>query len=269
MKGCVCTAGRARAHSLSLQPPITNPSRSSLPPPPPPKQALTVSNHPHLGQPLAGGLVAFRALSTVRAGGAACPWGAVGYYEIEVLHAGKGTRFGFCSLDWPAEEGPHATAGVGCDGLSWGVDGDGALKWHDGPSPFGGRWRAGDVVGLACDLRGDGSCGGGRMLVSLNGDFGLPYGAAFDLPATGLEGGLRPALTAESGLFRCNLGGRPFRHAPPSQEYRAMAAAGEAAAGGDGLSSLPSAYLAAGGGGGGAGGGSGGAAGAWLPEPGA
>ncbi len=82
----------------------------------------------------------------------------------------------------------------------------------------------GDVVGLACDLRA------GRMLVLLNGDFAPPYGAAFDLPAAGLEGGLCPALSAMSGLFRCNLGGgRPFRHAPPSPEYRAMAAAGDAA----------------------------------------
>ena len=76
----------------------------------------------------------------------------------------------------------------------------------------------------ACDLRGGG--GGGQMLVSLNGDFAPPYGAAFDLPAAGLEGGLCPALTARTGLYRCNLGaGRPFRHAPPSLEYRAMAVA--------------------------------------------
>ena len=54
------------------------------------------------------------------------------------------------------------------------------------------------------------------MLASLNGDFSPPYGAAFDLPPAGLEGGLCPALTARSGLYRCNLGGggRPFRHAP-------------------------------------------------------
>ena len=176
-----------------------------------------------MGQVLARDLVVFQAYSTVRAGGAVCPWGGLGYFEIEVLHAGDCTQFGFCSLEWPA----HIGEGVGDDGPSWGVDGDRVFKWHEGDSgPFGGRWREGDVVGLACDLRA--GVGGGRMLVSLNGDFAPPYGAAFDLPAAGLERGLCPALTAGSGLFRCNLGGgRPFRHAPPSPEYRAMAAAGD------------------------------------------
>jgi hypothetical protein len=181
-----------------------------------------------VGQLLARDLVAFRVWSTVRAGDAVCPWGGLGYYEVEVLHAGDYTQFGFCSREWPAKKG-YSREGVGDDGLSWAVDGDRVMKWHkENNCPFGGRWREGDVVGLACDLRADWS--GGRMLVSLNGDFAPPYGAAFDLPAAGLEGGLCPALTASSGLFCCNLGGlRPFRHAPPSPEYRAMAAAGDAA----------------------------------------
>ncbi len=169
----------------------------------------------------------------MRAVGAVCPWGTLGYYEVEVLHAGSLIQFGFCSTDWPGGKGA-STKGVGDDGLSWAVDGDRVLKWRAGPkgpesSPFGGVWRAGDVVGLACDLQG-GEGGAGRMLVSLNGDFAPPHGTAFDLPPAGLEGGLCPALTAKSGLFRCNLGGgpagRPFRFAPPSPEYRAMAAAG-------------------------------------------
>ena len=182
-----------------------------------------------LWQLLGQGLVSFRSYSTMRAaGGAACPWGEQGYYEVEVLRPGIGTQFGFCSQEWPAMTG-FSGNGVGDDGPSWGVDGDRVLRWHEGDKgPFGGRWREGDVVGLACDLRA--GVGGGRMLVSLNGDFAPPYGAAFDLPAAGLERGLCPALTARSGLFRCNLGGgRPFRHAPPSPEYRAMAAAGDAA----------------------------------------
>ncbi len=163
----------------------------------------------------------------MRAGGAVCPWGGLGYFEVEVLHAGTATQFGFCSPDWPGRAG-FSGDGVGDDGPSWGVDGHRVLKWHAGPvGPFGRRWRAGDVVGLACDLRGGCAAGGGQMLASLNGDFSPPYGAAFDLPPAGLEGGLLPALTAQSGLYRCNLGGggRPFRHAPPSSEYRGMAAA--------------------------------------------
>ncbi len=177
-----------------------------------------------MAQLLSRGLVSFRAFSTVRAGNAVCPWGALGYYEVEVLHAGCATQFGFCSPAWPAKRGP-AGDGVGDDGLSWGVDGQRVLRWHEGPKgPFGGRWREGDVLGFACDLRG--GPGGGRMLVSLNGDFAQPYGTAFDLPAAGLEGGLCPALSARTGLYRCNLGGWTFRHAPPSPAYRAMAAPG-------------------------------------------
>jgi hypothetical protein len=175
-------------------------------------------------QLLPRGLVAFRAFSTVLAKDAVCPWGGLGYYEVEVLCAGIATQFGFCSPEWPGMEGESGD-GVGDDGPSWAVDGHRILKWHNGPQgPFGGEWRAGDVVGLACDLRG----GVGRrcrMLVSLNGDFSPPYGAAFELPAAELQGGLCPALTAKIGLFRCNLGGggRPFRYASPSPEYRAMA----------------------------------------------
>ncbi len=175
---------------------------------------LSVSDPLSLKQPLAHGLVAFRAFSTVRAGGKLCPCGDLFYYEVEVLHAGTCTQFGFCGPHFAAENGDSAN-GVGDAGPSWGVDGDRALRWHEGPKgPFGGQWLEGDVVGLACDLRGG---GGGRMLVSLNGSFAPPYGVAFDLPAAGIEGGLYPALTALSGLFRCNFGqDRPFRYAPPT-----------------------------------------------------
>jgi hypothetical protein len=176
-----------------------------------------------LKQPLANGLVAFRAYSTVRASSKLCRRAGLFYYEVEILHAGTCTQFGFCSPEFKAEK-ENSGNGIGDEGLSWGVDGDRALRWHEGPKgPFGGRWLEGDVVGLACDLRGGG--GPGRMLVSLNGDFAPPYGVAFDLPAAGIEGGLYPALTALSGLFRCNFGaGRPFRHAPPSPEYQAVSA---------------------------------------------
>jgi hypothetical protein len=187
---------------------------------------------PSFGQFHARGLVSLLAYSTVRASGAVCPWGGLGYYEIEILSAASGTQFGFCIPGWPAARGICCVNGVGDEGLSWGVDGDRVIKWHQGPKgPFGGRWREGDVVGLACDLRAEGSC---RMLVSLNGDFSPPYGVAFDLPAVGLESGLCPAFTAWKGVFRCNLvgdsagQGRPFRYPPPSLEYRAMAAAGAA-----------------------------------------
>jgi hypothetical protein len=70
------------------------------------------------------------------------------------------------------------------------------------------RW----TEALVCDLCG-GVAGGWRIIVSLNGDFAPPYGATFDLPPSGLEGGLCPALSAMTDLYRCNLGDGPV---PPS-----------------------------------------------------
>ena len=209
-----------------------------------------------------------------------CPDGEKGYYELEVLEDGLwDPRWGFCSGQWPRLD--SATyEGVGLDpgGLSWGVDGVGALKWHGGRSEaFGRRWRKGDVIGLACELpkvervieevkiqeprllpngqwvmadvqirtlrplnlfnpftrdctgrflpsRPSARADGGRILVSVNGDFSHPNGAAFDLPADLF--GLHPAFTCLAGAVRCNLGGdpaRPLRHAPPATDYRAMA----------------------------------------------
>ncbi len=65
-----------------------------------------------------------------------------------------------------------------------------------------------------------------RMLVMLNSDFDEPYGAAFDLPAAGLEGGQCAVLTATAGVLFCNFctccsSGRPFRHPLPCTEYSA------------------------------------------------
>jgi hypothetical protein len=98
-------------------------------------------------------------------------------------------------------------------------------KWHGAQQPFGTQWRAGDVIGLACDLSG---AAGGEMLVSVNGDFSPPNGAAFSLPP-GLPG-LRPVLTAFSGRYRCNLAG-PFRYAPPSPGYAGLVGPTQAIAG--------------------------------------
>ena len=155
-----------------------------------------------------------------------CPAGAKGYYELQVVVEPSAPRWGFCSGEWARTE-EHEW--VGHDKESWGVDGDRVLKWHSGDQgPFGRTWCKGDVIGLACELPPitfSGGCGcGGRILVSVNGDFSPPNGAAFDLPADLF--GLHPAFTCLAGAVRCNLGGdpaRPLRHAPPATDYRAMA----------------------------------------------
>ena len=179
----------------------------------------------------ADGLAVFRGEASVRAE-CFCQAGAKGYYEIEVLDDGPWEpRWGFCRDDW----GEQATfVGVGGGYNSWGVDGEGLLKWQYGQSePFGCGWRKGDVVGLACDLNwpgqssGQGGEDGGdlarRILVSVNGDFSPPNGAAFDLPE--YVTGLHPALSCRAAALRCNLGSdasRPFRHAPPAEDYRTL-----------------------------------------------
>jgi hypothetical protein len=149
--------------------------------------------------------------------------------RIRTGHAPNNIRhrrqFGFADLGWGVAGGP----GAGLDNQSWAVDGHRISKWHGGArQPFGTQWRAGDVIGLACDLSG---AAGGAVLVSVNGDFAPPNGAAFPLPP-GLPG-LRPVLTAGSGRFRCNLAG-PFRYAPPSPGYAGLADPMQAYAGGFG-----------------------------------
>jgi hypothetical protein len=193
------------------------------------------------------GTAVFRWSSTVLAR-CFCPLGCKGYYELEVLDEGLfDPCWGFCSGDWA--RGESHDVGTDLEGLSWGIDGDGALKKHKGGSePFGVRWRKGDVLGLACELPpanldapgqdnpvcddggdgGDKGCGvggGGRILVSVNGDFAPPNGVAFVLPP-GLAG-LHPAFYCLTGAVRCNLGGDaalPFLHASPTPDYQPMAA---------------------------------------------
>jgi hypothetical protein len=131
-------------------------------------------------------------------------------------------QFGFCG-EWVRTDG-HAAAGVGDDSESWGVDGAQACAWHaQSRRDFGGTWRAGDVIGLACDLRAaGGGGGGGRLWVSVNGSFAPPYGAAFDLPAAVLR--LYPALSARAGRVRYNFG-PAWAHAPPGAGYGVFEAA--------------------------------------------
>ncbi len=80
---------------------------------------------------------------------------------------------------------------------------------------WGGVWRQGDVIGIACDLAT------GEMLVSVNGDYSLPNGVAF---ADGVRtntvagDGLFPAFSGRNVRLVYNLGKdpavRPFRGAP-------------------------------------------------------
>jgi ankyrin repeat protein len=162
-----------------------------------------------------GRTVGFRSFCSVRAG-AVCRAGRRAYMELELLVLCDSPQFGFCGGEWRRSD-THAAAGVGDDAGSWGVDGARACAWHNQQArEFGGTWRKGDVVGLACDLTEGGAGGGGRVWVSVNGSFGAPNGAAFDLPA-GLPS-LYPALSARASRVRYNFG-PGFAHAPPTPDY--------------------------------------------------
>ena len=161
-----------------------------------------------------GRTVGFRGFCSVRAG-AVCRAGRAAYMEVTVEVLCDAPQFGFCGPEWRRITG-RAAAGVGDDAASWGVDGARACAWHaQQPRDFGGLWRAGDVIGLACDLRESDSVGG-RVWVSFNGSFAAPYGAAFDLPI-GLSA-LYPALSARASRVCYNFG-PTFVHAPPAAGY--------------------------------------------------
>jgi len=89
-------------------------------------------------------------------------------------------------------------------------------KWHNGKVAYECQWKAGDVVGLACDLEEM------HMHVSVNGCFGAPNGLVFHLDADTVQHGLYAAFTGNSGTVRCNLGAMTFQHAPPSADFKAF-----------------------------------------------
>ena len=89
------------------------------------------------------------------------------------------------------------------------------MKWHSGKSAYGCEWSAGDVIGLALDMR---TAGAACMSVSVNGSFAAPNGAAFTyMRATHLS----PAFSG-GGRYRVNFGKQPLVHAPPDLHYVSM-----------------------------------------------
>ena len=165
------------------------------------------------------GSVEFMAYSTVRAKHM-CPPGAKGYYEIEIVSpALYDVQFGFVTAAFERERG-YSSDGVGDDDSSWAVDGVRQQAWHklEGKTTktYPCEWKAGDVVGLACDLEAM------QMLVSVNGSFDAPNGLVFELDASAAEACLFPAFSGSTGTVRCNLGDRPLLYQPPSPSFSAF-----------------------------------------------
>ena len=143
-----------------------------------------------------------------------CPMGSKGYYELEILECDTYyPRYGFASSSFQSVRG--ASEGrVGHDEHSWAVDGENQQTWHKGErKAYKGKWKTGDVVGLACDLDGM------QVLVSVNGSFAPPNGLVFELAPHAVHGGLFAAFTGGDGELRYNLGQAPFKYAAPSSEF--------------------------------------------------
>ena len=148
-----------------------------------------------------------------------CPLGGRTYYEIEILDISDFSRhrYGLASVAFERVMGASAT-GLGDDAASWMVNGMASVAIHNGEEkPYAcDKWKAGDVVGLACDLEAM------QMLVSLNGSFDAPNGRVFDLAPDAVGKGLFAAFSGANGKVRYNLGEAPLKHAPPSADYVAF-----------------------------------------------
>jgi hypothetical protein len=144
------------------------------------------------------------------------------YYEIELLTMTKpcypqfgfaGPKFLINSSTSNDAQGQVILLGVGDDKISWAVDGERRLLWHDGRIQWltdGPTWQEGDVIGIACDMNS------GVMRVSLNGNWLMHGGddAVFRNVFPGAAGGwLYPVLSGKNMSARCNFGKTGFKFA--------------------------------------------------------
>jgi serine/threonine protein kinase len=157
------------------------------------------------------------------------------YYEARVIAPGDCPQLGWCDDAFSPNHlhiSTRGANGVGDDAHGWGIDGVRVKKWHKSDATYGLRWKPGDVVGFAVDLDAK------VVAFSLNGSWATPMGRAFQHIA--VTGGLRPALTLGRNVildvnfgptsFLTRRGERKFVHAPPSQDYAAVAMAEKVAA---------------------------------------
>jgi hypothetical protein len=178
--------------------------------------SVVIKRHRGGGFVLADYVMQFR-LSSVFVADVKLMSGVCFYWEIEIVHSFFGHRFfGVCTAGFDEKKPKTMTIGdnVGEDAWSWSVDGQkhkfgNGSRWHsDECSTFGSSWSDGDVIGFALDMR---TAGAAVLSVSVNGSFSAPNGVAF----AGIDASfLSPAFSA-TGLFRLNLGHRPFAHEAP------------------------------------------------------
>lgn len=140
------------------------------------------------------------------------------FYEALLLTDGL-MQIGWASPSFRCD--PVCGQGVGDHTSSWSFDGFRMKKWCVSSSPYGARWRTGDVLGVLLDLDLH------EMRFYLN---GTDLGPAF----VGFSGrGLFPAASLNVGqAARFNFGQSPFIHPPSAIDGLPFRPVGEAARGG-------------------------------------
>lgn len=169
--------------------------------------------------------VTFNRTSTVRFK-QSCQVGGRAYYELTILKLGEDPHFGFATSYF--KRNCESFLKPGEDTKSWAVDCVGSRTWHASHqgAKYYVKWKAGDVIGLACDLQAN------QIPASVNCDFSPPNGVLFEL-AVSLPDALYAAFSTTSGVVGYKFGeeGLTFTLNPkPSEAFGAMAKGGEAGA---------------------------------------
>ncbi|KAG1701156.1 hypothetical protein DVH05_011392 [Phytophthora capsici] len=128
------------------------------------------------------------------------------YYEA-ILHTNGCIQIGWADVAFcgAADRGD----GVGDGAHSWAYDGWRQQRWHGRSSPWGSKWKQGDVVGCGIDADA------GTIIFSLNGKMrSANMGVAFR--AIDFARGVYPCASFNRReRLQFNLGGSPFKYPPP------------------------------------------------------
>lgn len=130
------------------------------------------------------------------------------YYEV-VLGTSGCMQIGWADGSYVGES--EQGNGVGDDRHSWAYDGYRRFRWHEISTPWGLRWKAGDVVQCCIDMEAR------TMDFGLNGRFEAPMGRAFS--GFACDRGVYPCASfnnAERLQFNFGGAGRPFRYDLPA-----------------------------------------------------
>lgn len=133
------------------------------------------------------------------------------YFEIEILKARGLAQFGFAVKDGiPISEG-LSDVGVGDNGTSWSVDGSRSCKWHGDSSAWHGRWKDGDVIGLAANVDA------GVIAVSMDGSWEnhAESKCSVVFRDDSIKKGVFPCFTCSSYALRYKFSDESFKYGPP------------------------------------------------------